>query len=173
LSTLFYVLLAFRLLTVIISARNEKRLKKMGAIEFGKRNSGLLIGLHFLFYGAAITEGYLKNAFYRDGTAVAGIGIYVFAIFILYYVIFAIRHVWTVKLMIAPTGYHKINRGVLFRYVRHPNYFLNILPELVGIGLIFHAWYTLAIGLPLYLVPLVNRIREEERVMGEYFEDYK
>src|SRR5437870_13907816 len=35
------------------------------------------------------------------------------------------------KLLIASD--HTLNQSGLFRWVRHPNYFLNILPELVGL----------------------------------------
>jgi isoprenylcysteine carboxyl methyltransferase (ICMT) family protein YpbQ len=158
--------------TVVISARNEKKLKKLGALEFGKRNSAFLVALHFAFYGACITEGYTHSAFYTDKLTIYGLIIYTAAIAVLYYVIYAIRHVWTVKLIIAPREYHVINTSMLFRYVKHPNYFLNIIPELIGLGLIFHAWFTLIIGLPVYLIPLIIRIRQEEKIMKEHFELY-
>lgn len=60
----------------------------------------------------------------------------------------------------------------LFRFVRHPNYYLNIIPELIGFALTLHAFWTLAIGLPLYLVPLVIRIRQEEGTMRAHFPEY-
>ncbi|WP_316175922.1 MULTISPECIES: hypothetical protein [unclassified Bradyrhizobium] len=47
----------------------------------------------------------------------------------------------------------------LFRIVRHPNCLLNILPELV-------------IGLIIYAMPLVLRIRQEETVMREQSATY-
>ena len=53
--------------------------------------------------------------------------------------------------------------------MRHPNYFLNILPELVGFALVLHAYYTLIIGLPFYLIPLIIRIRQEESAMRAKF----
>ena len=60
----------------------------------------------------------------------------------------------------------------IFKYFRHPNYFLNIIPELVSISLICQAWITLAIGLPVYLIPLTIRIVQEEKVMKLHFKDY-
>ena len=75
--------------------------------------------------------------------------------------------VWTVKIMIAQN--HPISRHALFRTVRHPNYLLNILPELVGYAVIFHAWWTLLVGLPVYLVVLIVRIAQEERAMKGLF----
>lgn len=77
---------------------------------------------------------------------------------------------WTVKLMIARD--HVLVTHPLFRWVRHPNYFLNILPELVGFALALHAWFTLVIGLAIYAVPLGIRIRQEERAMREHVPGY-
>ena len=77
---------------------------------------------------------------------------------------------WTVKLLIAAD--HLLVRNWLFHTVKHPNYYLNILPELIGLTVALHAFMTLMIGVPLYLIPLSIRIREEERVMRHRFESY-
>jgi isoprenylcysteine carboxyl methyltransferase (ICMT) family protein YpbQ len=172
LSILFYSLFFVRLVTIFISAQNEKKLKNLGAIEYGKPNSTVLVLFHFGYYAACLIEGYTHGAFYTDSLTTYGLIIYTAAILVLYYVIYAIRHVWTVKLIIAPKQYHTINTNALFKLVRHPNYFLNIIPELIGVALIFHAWFTLIIGLPIYLIPLIIRIRQEEKVMKEHFKEY-
>jgi len=88
----------------------------------------------------------------------------------LWIVIYSLGDRWTVKLIIAPG--QAINKSFMFKYFRHPNYFLNILPELVSIALICQAWYTLLIGLPLYLIPLTIRIVQEEKVMKTHFSNY-
>jgi isoprenylcysteine carboxyl methyltransferase (ICMT) family protein YpbQ len=168
----FYVVFAFRLLTVIISARRERRLKNIGAVEYGKGNSAILVAAHVLYYIACMFEGFGKGAFFTDAVSIAGLVVYVFSIAVLYYVIWSLRHIWTVKLIIAPKEYHTLNVSPLFRLVRHPNYFLNIVPELIGTALVFHAWYTLAIGGTLYLIPLVIRITQEEKVMKQHFKAY-
>src|SRR5262249_20802530 len=67
---------------------------------------------------------------------------------------------------------HTLNQSVLFRWVRHPNYFLNILPELVGLALMMGAWLVLVLGLPLYLLVLRTRIVQEEQVMRQHFPGY-
>jgi isoprenylcysteine carboxyl methyltransferase (ICMT) family protein YpbQ len=173
LSPLFYVLFALRLLTIFISARNEKKLKAMGAVEFGEQNSRLLVISHFIYYACCFSEGFIKGAFYYDPTAFTGFLIYAFSILMLYYVIYAIRHVWTVKLIIAPSDYHQINTTWLFKTVKHPNYFLNIIPELIGLAVLFHAWLSLILGLPLYLIILFKRIRLEEKTMRQFFKHYE
>ena|ERR1044072_4583605 len=172
LTLVFYLLVIIRLISIFISAANERKLKKMGAIEYGKSNSTLLVIAHFAYYIAGVTEGTLKGAFFYDGLSYFGLAVYAFSIVILYYVIYAIRHVWTVKLIIAPKSHHVINKSPLFKYIKHPNYFLNIIPELIGFALFFHAWITLIAGMIIYLVPLVTRIRQEEAVMKEHFSEY-
>lgn len=170
---IFYSLFFFRLLTVVISAKNEKKLLLMGSIEYGKGISVFLVLAHFIYYGSCLTEGYNKGAFFQDTITVIGLVIYAFSIFILYYVIFAIRHVWTVKLIIAPKAYHQINDSWLFKTFKHPNYYLNIIPELIGVAMVFHAWFSLCIGICIYLIPLSKRILLEEKLMRQNFQNYK
>lgn len=74
------------------------------------------------------------------------------------------------KLMITPE--QKINKSFIFKYFRHPNYFLNIIPELISIALICQAWFTLFVGLPLYLILLAIRIVQEEKLMKAHFDNY-
>jgi len=163
----------FRFATMIISGKNEKMLAKLGAVEFGKVNSKLLVVAHFGFYIACLTEGILNgNAFNNDGLTRIGLLLYIFSIIVLYIVIYSIKHIWTVKLIIAPKAYHTINKGYLFKFIKHPNYFLNIIPELIGTALVFHSFLTLFIGLPIYLIPLVIRILQEEKVMKQHFQNY-
>jgi isoprenylcysteine carboxyl methyltransferase (ICMT) family protein YpbQ len=82
----------------------------------------------------------------------------------------ALHRLWTVKLFIASD--HVLNQSVLFRWVRHPNYFLNIIPELCGLALIMGAWIVLVLGLPCYLLVLRVRIKQEEEVMQQHFPHY-
>ena len=170
----FYIMLAARFYSVFISARTEKKIKEKGAIEFGRLNTLILTICHFLYYGACLTEGLNKGAFVKDdAVSWTGLTLYGLAISTLYYVIYQIRNIWTLKLIIAPKKIHIINKSFLFRYFRHPNYYLTIIPELIGIALLFHAWYSLFIGLSIYSVPLLIRIIQEERIMKFMFDDYK
>lgn len=169
--TWFVLMCSIRLLTVFISKRNENRLKKIGAVEYGKLNSVLLIITHFAFYFLCILEGH-SNGVATNEISVSGIIIFTISIAFLYYVIYELKNIWTVKLLIASPTYHQINKSFIFKYVKHPNYYLNIIPELVALTLIFQAWLCLAVGLPLYTVLLIIRIRQEESIMRQKFRDY-
>lgn len=159
---IFVLVFAVRLISFSISIRHEKRLIALGAREVGQRTSKLLAITHVFYYFAALAESYWRGVIF-DGISLAGTVILFFALGTLFYVIRELGEIWTVKVYILPE--HRINRSWLFRYVRHPNYFLNIIPELIGVGLLCHAWIVMAIGLPLYGAILLRRIREEEAAM--------
>lgn len=169
------VAVLLRFTTLVISVRHERALKADGAVEIGAGNSTLLALTHVLYYVAAIAESSWHGAIH-DGAAVydgitwAGLALYAFGMVMLLLVIRILGRFWTVKLLIARD--HELVTHPLFRGVRHPNYFLNILPELVGFALALHAWWTLVIGLILYAVPLTIRIRQEETAMAAKFERY-
>ena len=163
LNVIFFAFLAIRLATLRISIRNEKRLIQQGAVQYGKKNSLLLSVAHVAFYASAIIEA---NRYRTglDATVLAGLVLLVLAFAVLFYVIAALKEIWTVKLYILPD--HKINHAFLFKYIRHPNYYLNIIPELIGLSLFCHAKYTAIFGLPVYLIILFVRIKQEEQAMA-------
>jgi isoprenylcysteine carboxyl methyltransferase (ICMT) family protein YpbQ len=166
---LFVLAFVFRLGTLFLSIRHEKILKRDGAKEYGAKNSLALAVAHTTFYIVLVVECSLRHTAV-DLISYIGIILYAVSVLVLLLVIRKLGRLWTVKLLIAKD--HVLIDTPLFRAVRHPNYFLNILPELVGLSLVFHAFWTLAIGLPLYLIPLSIRIREEEAVMKKQFRGY-
>lgn len=166
---LFASFFLVRLSTLFISIRNERRLKADGGIEFGALNSTILAVLHIGFYLSAIAEAYV-NQVQIDSLTLVGVAVYLFSIAALFYVIHELSPIWTVKLIIARE--HSLNNSLLFRYFRHPNYFLNVVPELIGLALMCKAYDTLLILFPIYLASLVVRIVQEERIMRTRFKGY-
>ncbi|QEY25193.1 isoprenylcysteine carboxyl methyltransferase family protein [Neisseria zalophi] len=161
-TVVFILFFAIRLISLAISRRNEKRLIAEGAKQFGEKNSKLLAAAHIAYYFAALAESHIRGIAFDTASAI-GTAITAFALIVLFYVIHELGEVWTLKVYIRPQ--HTLNRSWLFRHIRHPNYFLNIIPELIGIGLLCHAWATMIIGLPVYLVILAVRIRQEQEAM--------
>jgi isoprenylcysteine carboxyl methyltransferase (ICMT) family protein YpbQ len=145
---------------------NEKRIIKEGAVEYGKANSLVMALLHTFFYAGCISYSVAKKTQFGPLTK-AGLLVYVFSFAVLLAVMYSIRDVWTVKLYIAKR--HTINKNFIFKYFRHPNYFLNIIPELISVAMISGAWPVFAVLFPPYLVTLYLRIMEEERVMKMEF----
>jgi isoprenylcysteine carboxyl methyltransferase (ICMT) family protein YpbQ len=165
----FVAALLFRIGTLVVSIRHEKQLKREGAMEYGVTNSMVLALSHLLIYVFAALEGALRKSS-LDLLGWLGLLLYVISAISLFAVIHLLGRFWTVKLLIASD--HALVDNALFRLVKHPNYYLNILPELIGLNLALHAFVTLAVGVPLYLIPLSIRIREEERVMRATFQNY-
>ena len=166
---LFLLASAIRTVSVIKSASNEKKLRKAEAAEYGKNNSRVLVLSHVLYYLACLSEAIVLNKSVNK-TSFIGVGLFIFSMIMLWIVISSLKDLWTVKLIIARE--HRLNNSFIFKFFKHPNYFLNIIPELISIALICQAWYTLSIGLPLYLIPLTIRIVQEEKVMRKHFNDY-
>lgn len=163
----FLLFVCIRLLFLIYSIRNEKRLIAAGGVEYGQRVSLLLAIVHTLFYFSAFFEGITRNIIF-DVISFVGLLLIVASYSILVYVIHLLGKFWTVKLIIASD--HTYVDHWLFKRIQHPNYFFNILPELVGIILFFHAWWTLVFCLPIYLLLLVLRIKKEN-VMNKQFKN--
>jgi len=166
---IFSIAFCIRLVSLYISIRNEKRLKAYGAREYGKMNSIVLTLFHISFYGMALGEGIRNHRQVNEFTFI-GITLFSFSMMMLFLVIRELGALWTIKLIIAKD--HVVNKSMLFRYIKHPNYFLNVLPELAAIGLICQAWTVMLIGLPLYCIPLGIRIYQEERIMKEQVKGY-
>ena len=165
----FIIFFGLRLWTLAISIKNEKRLKQAGGQEHGQLNSLMLAILHIVFYVSAFVEGYINQVQF-DWITILGLLIYGLSMAALFHVIQQLSSLWTVKLIIAKE--HRLHKGFLFKYVRHPNYFLNIIPELIGLVLVMKSYLVLAILFPIYLVPLTVRIIQEERLMRATFSDY-
>ena len=155
-----------RMLTVFLSARNIKRLKQEGAKEYGERTSQVMSMLHVAFYVGCLVEAAVKDV--RWGVLMLlGIILYAFSMLILWLVIRQLGSIWTIKLVIAQG--HQVNKSPLFKYVRHPNYLLNIIPELLSLALASRAWITLVVLSWPYLFILIVRIIQEEAVMKQTF----
>lgn len=167
-----FVILAFawRISTVVISTINERALRASGAREVGATNSILLALAHLAFYVAATVEG-AKSQELNFTVSTVGVAIYLASAIALISVLRSLGRLWTVKIIINER--QPFVRTGLFSWIRHPNYFLNILPELVGFALAMNAYWTLIVGLPLYCIPLVIRIGQEETAMSEAVPGYK
>ncbi|EES74493.1 isoprenylcysteine carboxyl methyltransferase family protein [Paenibacillus sp. oral taxon 786 str. D14] len=78
---------------------------------------------------------------------------------------------WTFKIYIAKG--HQLIETPLFRRVKHPNYYLNIIPEVLSFAIISQGWVVFTPLFVLHLITLFNRIRLEEKIMKQTFRGYK
>lgn len=157
-------LLAFlaRLASGKRSSENERALRAQGAVEHGQRTTAAIILLHLAIYLGALLEAVIRRPSFGTLTLV-GAALLVLAFLALRQVQKDLGPVWTGKLLIAPV--HPVAKSWLFRTFRHPNYLLNVAPELVGIILVTQAWFTALLLLP-YAACILLRIRQEEAAMA-------
>ncbi|MBO0474826.1 hypothetical protein IGL98_002448 [Enterococcus sp. DIV0840] len=160
---LFFIIAVFRIVVLFISKRHEKKLIDTGAKEYGQKVSKLLAILHTLFYFSAFFEGIIKGV-KMDVISYIGMFLLLVSFIALIVVIKSLGKYWTVKLVIAEN--HELNTNWLFKYIKHPNYFLNIIPELVGVALLFHAWITFLVFIVPYSICLYLRIKEENKLLS-------
>ncbi|MEW4353305.1 isoprenylcysteine carboxyl methyltransferase family protein [Streptococcus pneumoniae] len=156
------VVFCLRLYFLKISIQHERKILENGGREYGARNSQYLTVLHISFYLFASIESFVRHSVV-DTVGTLGIFLLIFSMGMLYLVQSILGEIWTVKLMIAKN--HRYNDHLLFRLVKHPNYYLNIIPELLGLVLLCHAWVTAIILSPFYAWVLICRIREEEYLL--------
>ena len=153
-----------RLLFLKVSNKNEKAILENGGSEYGVKNSKMITILHIIFYFGSLAEAFVRKIRF-DEISVIGIILLTFSMVMLYTVVKLLDGIWTVKLMVAKN--HKFNNHWLFRTVKHPNYFLNIIPELIGIALICHSQYVSMVVMPLYAIVLYIRIKQENEVIRD------
>lgn len=161
---------AFRFWTLYVASTNEKRMKADGAIEYGQRSTLALFSAIAIVYVGALIEGFSYRHAQFDRIGIVGLGVYLFSAITLVWVMRTLGQFWSAKVIISP--HHELVVHPLFRQLKHPNYFLNVIPELIGFSIMLHAWITLAVGVPLVLISLFFRIRIEEQVLKNKFEAY-
>jgi len=118
----------------------------------------------FTRQGAAIT-------WFSPALGYAGCALIVIGLGLRFWAIRALGRRFTVQVAIVE-GHSIVQRG-LYRFVRHPAY-LGSLVSLLGLGLAFENWASIAAALALPLLATLNRIRIEEAMLIAHFgEEYR
>ncbi|MET3557243.1 isoprenylcysteine carboxyl methyltransferase (ICMT) family protein YpbQ [Streptococcus rupicaprae] len=162
--SILLIVFLVRLVFLKKSIRNERAILADGGCEYGVENTKRLTVLHILFYVLCLIESIIYRV-HLDSLGVLGLALLIFSMLMLYLVTQLLGDIWTVKLMLLKN--HRFVDHWLFRVVKHPNYFLNIVPELIGLGLLCHARWTCILILPLYAIVLFIRIKEEEKLLRD------
>lgn len=159
---IFIVIAIIRIYLVFYSKRNEKRLVNDSGMEYDQKISAWLAILHTVFYFSAFFEGMIRKTQF-DFLSYIGLFLLIFSFIAIAYVIRVLGNYWTVKLIFMPD--HQLNTHFLFKIFKHPNYYLNIIPELIAVTLLFHAWISAIIFLIPYSYCLYRRIKKENALL--------
>jgi methyltransferase len=152
-----------RLLELVLSRRNERRIRARGAVERGRGHYPLMVALHALWIASTLVEGILR------GPEVPALWPVPLALFLLaqalrYWAVFSLGESWNTRILVVP-GAKLVRRGP-YKYLDHPNYVV-VVVEILAFPLIFGAWVTALVFTALNAALLYVRIREEDRALAE------
>jgi methyltransferase len=152
-----------RLLELVYSRRNERRLRARGAVEWGAGHYPLMVGLHALWLVSTLVEGLLR------GPEIPAWWPVPLAAFLLvqplrYWAIVSLGTNWNTRVLVVP-GVKLVKSGP-YRYFPHPNYVV-VAVEILTFPLIFGAWITAIVFSLLNAALLLVRIRTENRALQE------
>lgn len=155
------VIAAQRVGELVLSARNARRVRALGAREFGAAHFPLLVVVHVLFLTSLVCEVWFLGA--RPGGAwPLWLALWLSAQALRYAAIRALGDRWNVRIFVVP-GVPLVQSGP-YRFVRHPNY-VAVVIEMVAATMLFGAWRT-AIGISaLNAISLSIRIRAEDAAL--------
>jgi methyltransferase len=164
--TFFYVLTGFvvlqRLLEVAYARSNEKRMKKLGAVEAGAEHYKWIVLLHVLFFASLFAEVVVLGGKEWRGWLVF-LTVFLIAQVLRVWALASLGRFWNTKILVLP-GADKVKSGP-YRWIPHPNYVVVAL-ELAALPLIFGAWRTaLVFSIANALLLLFVRIPAEEEAL--------
>ena len=158
-----------RLIELVITERNARRLRARGGFEVGKAHFLPMALLHTgLLIAAPLEVFWLRRPFLPLVGAVMLL-LLAGTMALRYWAIASLGDRWTTRVFVVP-GEPPVARGP-YRWLRHPNY-LAVIVEVAALPLIHCAWWTaLAFSIGNALVLRV-RIRVEEEALADH-SDYE
>lgn len=150
-----------RLIELLVARRNEARMKREGAIEFGGGHYPWMVFMHIGFFLSLITEVLVLQK---------GISPYWPLLLFLFllaqagriWALASLGKYWNTKIIVLP-GAEPVRKGP-YRFLKHPNYVIVTL-ELLVIPLLFNAYITAAVFAILNAIMLSVRIPAEETAL--------
>ena len=167
-STAYYltfigVLVVERLLELVLSARNARRVLALGGKEVGQRHFRVMTVLHTAFLVSCVAEVVLLQRAFPGIVGWAALAIALLAQGIRYWAILTLGHRWNTRIIFLP-GAEPVTTGP-YRFMRHPNY-LAVILELFAVPLIHGAYLTSIAFTAANAAMLLVRIRAEEKALG-------
>ena len=147
---------AERIVELVISKRNARLAFEKGGMEFGQRHFPFMVTLHTGFLLACIAEVVLLD---RPFIPWLGWPMLVVALACQagrYWVIASLGEQWNTRVIVVPGAGRVAARG-LYRWLRHPNYWI-VAIEGLALPLVHSAWIT-AIAFTVLNAVLLLRFR--------------
>jgi methyltransferase len=152
-----------RLLELLYSRRNERKLRARGAVERGRGHYPVMVAVHTLWLVSTLVEGLQRGP---DIPAWWPVPLAAFLLVqpLRYWVILSLGMNWNTRVLVIPGG--KLVRRGPYRYLPHPNYVV-VAVEVLTFPLIFGAWITAIVFSLLNAALLYVRIKAENRALRE------
>ena len=152
-----------RLLELLYSRRNERRLRARGAVERGSGHFPAMVAIHTLWLVSTLVEGLLRGP---EPPAWWPVPLAAFLLVqpLRYWAILSLGENWNTRVLVVPGG--KLVRRGPYRYFSHPNYVV-VAVEILTFPLIFGAWITAVVFSLLNAALLYVRIRTENQALKE------
>lgn len=145
-----------------LAARHDRVLRGRGAEEPPSDVYGVMQIAYPSCFVAMAAEAWLRAAAV-DAMFVAGAVLFVAAKGLKYWAIATLGERWTFRVLVPPGS--SVVRDGPYRWVRHPNY-VAVAGELAGFAVMTQAAVTGVVGLILFVLLMLARIRVEERALG-------
>jgi methyltransferase len=151
-----------RLIEVVHSRRNQRRLMAQGAPRVAEPRFPFMVLLHVLVIVAAGVEVVLLHRPFILALAIPMFILFMLSNVLRWWVIATMRSHWNVQVM------DSVRLGVVttgpYRWVRHPNY-VAVFVELVSLPLIYTAWITALFAAVGNAWVLRNRLAVEDPIL--------
>jgi methyltransferase len=156
------IVLVPMLFEAVLSRRNERELRAMGAAEPHDDVYWIMQVAYPAAFLAMLLEGWRQGPLV-DVHVAGGFALFVGAKLLKYWAIVTLGVRWTFRVLVPP-GSTRVLAGP-YRLLSHPNY-LAVMGELAGAALVAHAPIAGALALLGFGALVLLRIRVEERALG-------
>lgn len=154
-----------RLVELVLSTRNARRVRSRGGLEVGQRHYGFMVVLHTLFLISCFVEVVALGRSPIRGVSALALGFIVLSMALRYWAISSLGDRWNTRVLVEP-GAPAVRRGP-YRFFRHPNYVAVVL-EILALPLVHGAWATALLFSIANATLLKVRIDVEETALREH-----
>lgn len=147
---------------LVVSRRNERRLRARGAVEVGRGHYPAMVAFHAALLAACLVEPALRPAPWPWSVVLAAAAAVLLSQGLRWWAVAALGGRWTTRVLVLPGA--PLVRSGPYRWVRHPNY-LAVVAEVAALPLACGAWRTAVLGTIVNGVILSVRIPVEERAL--------
>lgn len=164
----FAFIVTQRVVELGIARKNEKWIKSMGAIEYGREHYKYMVSLHVAFLASFLVEVVMLDRSLSPFWP-AILSLFIMTQSLRIWSIQSLGKFWNTKVLILPDA--SIVKAGPYKFLRHPNYTIVVL-EILLIPLMFQAFYTAIVFTLLNAWMLSVRIPLEEKALSERTTNY-